>query len=109
MESHPVAPFYVGVPFLGDGDGMPRIAKPLRALAVKNLKAEGLHLSINRQGASSWILRAKIGLRRSDIGLGGYPAVSLALAHEKATATKESIQQGLDPVAACQHIRSVVD
>ena len=97
---------------------MPKIAKPLGALAVKNLKAEGLHavgtvsglhLSINKQGARSWILRTKIGSRRSDIGLGAYPAVSLALAHEKATATKESIKQGIDPVAARRRTRSVVD
>ena len=97
---------------------MPRIAKPLGALAVKNLKTEGLHavgtvsglhLSINEQGARSWILRTKIGSRRSDIGLGAYPAVSLALAHEKATATKESIKQGVDPVAARRRTRSVVD
>jgi integrase len=97
---------------------MPKIAKPLGALAVKNLKAEGLHavgtvsglhLSISASGARSWILRTKIGTRRSDIGLGAYPAVSLALAHEKAQATKESIKQGIDPVAARTRNRSTVE
>ena len=97
---------------------MPKLAKPLGALAVKNLKAEGLHavgtvsglhLSISASGARSWILRTKIGTRRSDIGLGSYPAVTLALAHEKAQATKESIKQGIDPVAARTRSRSTVE
>lgn len=97
---------------------MPKIAKPLGALAVKNLKAEGLHavgtvsglhLSISASGARSWILRTKIGTRRSDIGLGAYPAVTLALAHEKAQATKEGIKQGIDPVAARTRNRSTVE
>ena len=97
---------------------MPTIAKPLGALAVKNLKAEGLHavgtvsglhLSISASGARSWILRTKIGTRRSDIGLGAYPAVSLALAHEKAQAIKESIKQGIDPVAARTRNRNTVE
>ena len=35
--------------------------------------------------------------------------MSLALAHEKTTATKESIKQGLDPVAARPRTRAVVD
>lgn len=49
---------------------MPRLAKPLGALAVKNLKGQGLHavggvsglyLAISANGARSWILRTKIG------------------------------------------------
>jgi len=111
---------------------MPKIAKPLGALAVRDLKRKleqevkegerktieglhavgtvsGLHLSISASGARSWILRTKIGTRRSDIGLGAYPAVSLALAHKKAQATKESIKQGIDPVAARTRSRSTVE
>ena len=97
---------------------MPKLAKPLGALAVKNLKDEGLHavgtvsglhLSISANGARSWILRTKIGARRSDVGLGAYPAVSLALAHEKAQAIKESIKQGIDPVAARSRSRNTVE
>jgi integrase len=97
---------------------MPRIAKQLGALAVKNLKGEGLHavggvsglyLSINPAGARSWILRTKVGSRRSDIGLGSYPSISLAMAHEKATATKEVIKQGVDPVADKKQRRNLVE
>lgn len=118
MVSHWVLESYVGIDVVTRKNTMPKIAKPLGALAVKNLKAEGLHavgtvsglhLSISASGARSWILRTKIGNRRSDIGLGAYPAVSLALAHEKAQATKESIKQGIDPVAARTRSRSTVE
>jgi len=97
---------------------MPKIAKPLGALAVKNLVHEGLHavggvsglyLSVNSNGARSWILRTKIGNRRSDIGLGSYPAVSLAMAHSKATEAKESIKKGLDPIAEKKLRKNLVE
>ena len=96
---------------------MPRIAKALGALALKNLSGKGLHavggvsglyLSINENGAKSWILRTKIGTKRSDIGLGSYPAISLMLAHQKATETKESIKKGVDPIAERKLRRSTV-
>jgi len=72
---------------------MPRLAKELGALAVKKLKDEGYHavggvsglyLAIGQSGAKSWILRTKIGNRRSDIGLGSYPSISLSKAHDTA-------------------------
>ena len=97
---------------------MPRIAKALGALAVKNLSGKGLHavggvsglyLSINENGAKSWILRTKIGTKRSDIGLGSYPAISLMLAHQKATETKESIKKGSDPIAERKLRRSTIE
>ena len=97
---------------------MPRIAKALGALAVKNLSSRGLHavggvsglyLSINENGAKSWILRTKIGTRRSDIGLGSYPAISLVLAHQKATDTKESIKKGVNPIAERKLRRSTIE
>ena len=97
---------------------MPRLAKPLGALAVKNLKGEGLHavgtvsglyLAISASGARSWILRTKIGSKRSDIGLGSYPAVTLAAAHEKAQATKERINLGIDPIAERRASRSIIE
>lgn len=87
---------------------MPKKVKPLGALEVKKLVAPGfyavgtvagLHLSIKPSGAKSWILRAKVGAKRSDIGLGGYPDVTLANAHERARTAKNSIRDGIDPVA----------
>ncbi len=97
---------------------MPKLAKPLGALAVKNLKGAGLHavgvvaglyLSISPTGTRSWILRTQIGSKRSDIGLGSYPAVTLASAHEKAQATKESIKLGANPIAERRASRSIIE
>ena len=97
---------------------MPRIAKALGALAVKNLSGKGLHavggvsglyLSINSNGAKSWILRTQIGTKRSDMGLGSYPAISLTLAQQKATEAKESIKRGIDPIAERKQRRSTIE
>jgi integrase len=41
-----------------------------------------------------------VGIKRKDIGLGGYPAVTLAMAIDKARKAKEGIKDGIDPVAA---------
>lgn len=50
-------------------------------------------------GARSWILRTTVGAKRRDIGLGGYPEVSLAEARESARLVKSRIREGVDPVA----------
>ena len=60
----------------------------------------GLGLSISVTGAKSWILRTTIGTRRSDMGLGSYPAVTLAGALERARETLSTIRSGVNPVAA---------
>lgn len=85
----------------------PKKAKELTALEVKRLTKPGLHavggvaglyLQVTHSGARSWILRATVGKRRRDIGLGGYPDVPLAQAREKAREARELIKQGIDPV-----------
>lgn len=58
----------------------------------------GLHLLVSSTGARSWILRAMVGSKRRDIGLGGFPDISLAKAKERATQAKDKIQNGIDPV-----------
>ena len=45
---------------------------------------DGLYLNIAKGGSKSWILRAVIEGKRRDIGLGGYPKVSLAEARQRA-------------------------
>ncbi|PXX89076.1 hypothetical protein DIT71_15985 [Marinobacter vulgaris] len=49
-------------------------------------------------GSRSWVLITTVGLRRREIGLGGYPDVSLGEARELARQKKEQIRNGIDPV-----------
>jgi integrase len=59
----------------------------------------GLHLHCKPTGAKSWILRVKIGDKRTDLGLGAYPRVSLKQAREIARERKLTIQNGVNPIA----------
>jgi integrase len=86
---------------------MPKKAKELTAIEVKRISTPGRHavggvpgllLVVKDTGAKSWILRVTVGNKRRNIGLGGYPEVSLATARDKARSTKELIDQGIDPV-----------
>lgn len=94
---------------------MPKIAKQLSAIEVSRLKAPGffsvggvpgLSLQISATGARSWILRVKVGNKRRDMGLGAYPAVTLAQAHQKAREARESIDQGNDPILTRERLQS---
>ncbi|WP_423207985.1 DUF4102 domain-containing protein [Paracoccus yeei] len=91
---------------------MPRIAKELSALDVKRLQhpgrgrnatfnvggVAGLVLQITPNGGRTWLLRVKVGDRRREIGLGGYPEVTLAMARDRAREAKDKIRNGIDPV-----------
>ena len=86
---------------------MPRIAKVLTAIEVKRLTeigqhpvgtVAGLRLKISESGSKSWILRTMVGSTRKDIGLGSYPAVTLAAAWERARLALASILEGIDPI-----------
>jgi integrase len=59
-------------------------------------------------GSRSWILRVKVGTKRRDIGLGGYPDVTLSQARDKAREYREMIRQGIDPVTERQAARSAL-
>ena len=59
----------------------------------------GLHLFISKAGRKSWVQRITIDGRRRDIGLGGFPSVSLAKAREKATGNRTAVAAGRDPLA----------
>jgi integrase len=96
---------------------MPKKAKELSALEVRRLTNPGLHavggtagllLQVSPVGARSWILRTIVGTKRRDIGLGGFPDVSIAQAREKARELKEQIRQGVDPVAQRKAARASV-
>ena len=96
---------------------MPKKAAELGPLQVSRLKEPGAHavggvaglqLKINEAGARSWVLRATIGGKRRDMGLGGYPDVTLAQARERARAARDQIHEGGDPIRARQQARSAV-
>jgi len=91
---------------------MPRIAKELSAIAVRNLGhpgdvgnvayavggVAGLYLQITPNGARSWLLRYVSDGSRRSMGLGPFPEVSLARAREKARDAREMIRAGGDPL-----------
>lgn len=96
---------------------MPRIAPALKAIEVSRLTDPGFHpvgtvpglaLRVTAAGARSWVLRATVGNKRRDMGLGAYPAVSLAQAHEKARDAREAIEQGQDPILDRERARSAL-
>lgn len=75
---------------------MGRKAKELGPLAVSRLASPGLHfvggvaglaLQVNERGARSWVLRVQVGDKRRDMGLGGFPDVSLTGAPRSGTAS----------------------
>ena len=51
-------------------------------------------------GSKAWVQRIVIDGRRKDLGLGGYPAVSLKAAREKTLSNRNSVATGGNPVAA---------
>lgn len=96
---------------------MGRKAKELSALEVQRLKQPGLHavggvaglcMQVAPGGARTWILRILIGVRRRDMGLGGFPDVTLAAAREKARKAREMVEQGIDPILQRQRARSLL-
>lgn len=95
---------------------MPKLAKEMGALVVSRLKAEGLHavggvagLYLQVRGPSkSWILRVMVGKKRRDMGLGGYPSVTLAMAREKARQAREAIGGGVDPIMERERVKSAL-
>jgi integrase len=101
---------------------MPRIAKELSALEVKRLGhpgkgrnvtfavggVSGLLLQITPNGGRTWLLRTQVGAKRREIGLGGYPDVTLAMARDRAREAKDRIRQGIDPVEERKAARSAL-
>jgi integrase len=97
---------------------MPIKAKELSAIQVRRLVnvgyyavggVAGLHLQVTASGARSWVLRYTTGeiltsksgkpfYRRRDLGLGGFPDVTLEQARDKARDAKDNLTQGIDPI-----------
>jgi len=91
---------------------MPKIAKVLSAIEIKRLAdrkvssnaffavggVPGLLLQVTPSGATSWLLRKRLGGKRKSIGLGSYPAVDLKTARASAREQLQLISSGIDPI-----------
>ena len=60
---------------------------------------DGLYLRISPGGSKSWVLRIVVSGDRRDVGLGPYPAISLAQARHKAASYRVAVLDGRDPLA----------
>lgn len=87
---------------------MPKKVKELAAAEVRRITEPGTHavggvaglaLRVGPTGGRSWILRVRVGGKRREIGLGGFPDVPLTRARDSAREVREQIHQGIDPVA----------
>ena len=98
---------------------MPKLAKELGPLAVSNLTEPGLHfvggvpglaLQVTPAGARSWTLRAVIGGKRRDMGLGGYSPTGITLAKARAAAVeaRDLIRKGIDPIRQQQQAQGAL-
>lgn len=91
---------------------MPKVAQELGPLDVKRLAypggkgnamiavggVAGLYMQVTPNGGKTWVLRVRVGEKRRDIGLGGFPTVTLAQARDKAREARDKIVRGIDPV-----------
>ena len=60
---------------------------------------ETLYLYVQDKGRKTWVQRITIDGRRSDIGLGSFPVVSLAKARQRAFDNRVKIADGINPLA----------
>jgi integrase len=68
----------------------------------------GLALLVKVTGARSWILRCSIAGKRRDMGLGGFPDVTLADARRRARDMRERIDNGEDPIGQRRESRAAL-
>ena len=95
----------------------PRGQHPLNALTpafVRNVNqsgrycdGQGLYLDVRPTGSRGWIQRLTIRGRRTELGLGGFPLVSLKEAREKAFANRKLARDGGDPRAEKRRAESM--
>ena len=76
-------------------------AAKLKALSIPGLHGDGgtLYLRVAPGGSKSWIQRLTVEGKRRDIGLGGWPLVTLAEAREAAFENRRLVRRGGDPLA----------
>ena len=95
----------------------PRSRHPNNALTpafVRNVSqagrycdGQGLYLDVRPSGSRGWIQRLTIRSRRTELGLGGFPLVSLKEAREKAFANRKLARDGGDLLAEKRRAESM--
>ncbi|MCT4683972.1 MAG: integrase arm-type DNA-binding domain-containing protein [Roseicyclus sp.] len=89
------------------------MAKALHRLTAKEVEnapkgstlsdGGGLSMRTGAQGNRRWVLRFKLkGQPQREMGLGAFPATTLAQARKKAAAARELVSQGIDPIDAAE-------
>lgn len=85
---------------------MPRTTKRLTAKTTqhappgKHSDGGGLYLVVKPSGTRSWVARLTIDAKQKDIGIGGWPTVSLAEARQRVAEMRADVRDGGDPAAA---------
>jgi hypothetical protein len=96
---------------------MARKVKELGALVVSRIAKPGLHavggvaglsLQVSSGGGRSWIFRYTVGSKRRELGLGGFPDVTLAGAREAAREARGKVQEGVDPIDQKRALRDAL-
>ena len=97
--------------------GKPRGQHPHNALTpafVRNVSragrycdGNGLYLDVRPTGSRGWIQRLTIRGRRTELGLGGYPLVSLKEAREQAFANRKLARAGGNPLSEKRRAKSM--
>jgi integrase len=94
---------------------MARKVKELGALVVSRMTRPGMYtvggvaglaLQVSSGGGRSWLLRYSVGSKRRELGLGGFPDVTLASAREAAREAREKVRAGIDPIEQKRVLRS---
>ncbi len=85
-----------------------RAAKPL-AKSCKLTDAQGLYLTVSRNGAKLWYFRYVFGGKEIRLASGAYPLVTLAKAREKRDAARKLLASGVCPSLPRKTEKAAVD
>lgn len=79
-----------------------RTALEIKQITQKGRHADGggLWLSVSSSGSKSWVFQFTRDGRVRQMGIGSYPALSLAQARERAHALRSQVRAGADPIQA---------
>ena len=98
----------------GPKPGRPHPRNALSTAFVRRVKApgrycdgHGLYLDVQPSGTRSWVQRIVIRGRRREMGLGGFPLVSLQEARADAFANRKLARAGGDPMAERRRARNL--